>query len=222
MRFRNGALQYASIFVFIITIATIVTVAWSHRANAAGDRYKFLAKGIVTEVNTTGNTIRVVATYASDQAKSDLLGTAIDYTVKGSTFYKWQNGKKNRVTFTKVAQVGDEVVVYGAAKANGQYNASWVVCNDRSFSVIGKLREHKAEAKQLRLEVISSTYKDAYYKNKEIWVEYGNNAKLYTNTNAEMNWDDLTVSDQRFKVQGSIQTNKWDVTKAWDNYKKAK
>lgn len=222
MRFKSSFLQYAGIASMIACAALVTTVVLSHRADAAAARYKFTVKGIVTEINVPGNTIRVNVKDASERARGDLLDKETDFNVRGAKYYRWVNGKKNRVSFTKMAQVGDQVVVYGTAKDNDQYNAAWVVRNDRSFTIIGKLRDYREDEKRLRVEVISSTYKANLYKGKDVWVEYDDNSKLFNNANSDMAWDALTASDQRVKVQGEIEGNKWDIAKMWDNYKKAK
>lgn len=206
---------------FLITIAAAALVlgglAYSHRTSAAADRYQFLVRGIVIEVDQKGNSVRVSATHTSDSA-DELAGVPTDFNVNGAKFYKWTNGVKKRVSLTKSAQVGDEVVMRGAAKDNGNYNVQWLVVNDRTFTITGKLKEHETGAKTLKVAINTSTYKQSQFLDKEVIINYGNSTTFKTD-GSEVNPDEVPGSSQKVKIVGKIEDNKWNATHVFNNVK---
>lgn len=203
----------------VVAISLVAALAlWANKTNAGSDRYTFLIRGYVTKVDTVNNTVRVSATHTSPAATADLGGVPTDYNVKGAKFYKWTNGVKKRVSFTKSAVVGDEVVIRGAAKTNGNYNAAWLVVNEKDFEIVGKLRGNDLNKKQLTVLVGTSTYKQTQFANKEVVVQYSNSTKFKA-AGKDIDNDDVSANNQTVKVKGQIQSGNWIVTNVWDNYK---
>lgn len=211
-----GALALIALVAGAVVVGT--------RANAAAtNKYTFTARGIVREVNLKGSTLRLYVQYTSTNAEKDLLGQTQDFNVNGAKFYKWVNGKKTRVTYSKMAQVGDEVAIKGVAKSNDEYKLSEATKNDRSFSVIGKLHNYNANDRTMQITVTSSTYKSATYVGKDVWMQYGDSAKFKggNKSDVDINSDDVKANEQKVKVTGVMEGNNWVVYNFYDNYKKA-
>ena len=205
---------------WLVGVAAVALVAglvtWGHRTQAASDNYVFVARGIVTEVNHTANTVRMAAAYTSASATNDLSGTAMDYNVNGAKFYKWQNNKKVRVTWTKSAQVGDEIVIRGTKK-NDRYTASWLVVNERNFTMTGRLIDLDKSNRKMTISVITSTYKPANFNGKDVTVYYRDNSKFYARSLAEMEEDALRADNQKVKIVGAMEGNNFKFTKLYDD-----
>lgn len=176
----------------------------------------FTVRGIVTKINTDTSKVYVSANYVVGNLKEELAGVNTEYSLNGAALYKWQNNKKNRVTITKSAQEGDEVVMYGTKKGDS-YTARWMVVNDRAFTVIGKVKEHNKTLKQFQVAVTSSTYKNSVYAGKDIIVRYGSSA-TFTSDGNTVEADDIPAGNQRARFTGSISHSNWIVTKVENNY----
>ena len=184
----------------------------------ATDVYKFLIRGIVTEVTSSANSVTMYSTHVSDLAKTDLGGVVKDFNVKTTKFYKWAGGKKKRVTIGSV-KVGDEVVMRGVKKSNGQFNVTKLTVNDRSFTIVGKLKKIDTTTRELTILVGTSTYKQKTYVNKEVVMTYDDNTE-FKSLGALINFDELVANNQKVKVIGAIVNDgQWEVTRLWNNVK---
>ncbi|MDP3997616.1 MAG: hypothetical protein Q8P73_03920 [bacterium] len=220
---KGGAIAQNRVgFYVALGVAAFLMVAsmalWAQRGDAGSDRYVFLVRGIVTAMDTGNKTVTVSATHASDLATNDLAGQEVVYNIRPANFYKWTNGVKKRVTLTKSAQVGDEVVMRGAAKTNGQYNVSWLVVNQKSFTVIGKLKENNLVTKTVKILVGTSSYKQSSFVDKEVVMHYTNDTKFKA-LGKDVDNDDVTANNQLVKVSGTIDYGNWNVANFWDGYK---
>jgi hypothetical protein len=194
-------------------------IVWGQQSQASSDQYTFLVRGIVTEANHSANTVRMYATHTSAEAKADLSGTEVDYNVSDAVFYKWSNGVKTRVTWTKSAQIGDEIVMRGAAKGDGRYNVSWLVVNDRSFEVTGKLIDYDQSNMKVTVSVTSSTFKPTMYNGKDLVIYYRDNTKFYARSGAEMEQDALSADTQKVKLVGSMEKHIFKASKLYNDLK---
>lgn len=182
----------------------------------ATDVYKFLIRGIVTEVTPAANSVTMYSTHTSGLAKTDLAGVITDFNVKTTKFYKWALGKKKRVTIGSV-KVGDEVVMQGVKKSNGQFNVVKLTVNDRSFSIVGKIKAIDTTNRTITILVGTSTYKQVTYVNKEVVMTYDDNTEFFSLGNL-INSDEQTADSQKVKVIGAIVNDgQWEVTKLWNN-----
>lgn len=185
-----------------------------YRTQAASST--FTVRGIVTKVDRNANKIHVSANYVIGDLKTELAGVNTEYSVNGAAFYKWQNGKKNRVTWTKSAEVGNEVVMYGS-KRGDSYPVRWLVVNDRTFTIVGKIREHNKTLKQFQVAVTSSTYKNSVYAGKDIIIRYNGNT-AFTSDGQTVESDDIPAGNQRAKFKGDISHSNWTANTVRNNY----
>ncbi len=194
-------------------IATVGT-----QSLGATDVYKFLVRGIVTEVTSSANSVTMYSTHTSGLSKTDLAGVVQDFNVKTTKFYKWTSGKKVRVTIGSV-KVGDEVVMRGVKKSNGQFNVVKLTVNDRSFSIVGRLKDIDTTNRRLTILVGTSTYKQSTYVDKEVVMTYDDNTE-FMSLGSIINLDELNADNQKVKVIGAIVNDgQWEVTNLWDNVK---
>ena len=198
-----------------LAIAASIAVVGTQSLGAT-DVYKFLVRGIVTEVTSSANSVTMYSTHVSGLAKTDLAGVIKDFNVKTTKFYKWTAGKKKRVTIGSV-KVGDEVVMRGVKKSNGQFNVTKLTVNDRSFSIVGKLKTIDTTTRKMTILVGTSTYKQITYANKEVEVTYDDNTE-FKSLGSLINVDELVADSQQVKVIGAIVNDgQWEVTNLWNN-----
>lgn len=203
----------ALVLTATVAVSALAFVGYQSQASSS---YTFLVRGYVTQVHHATNKVHVSATYASDRAKADLAGNDLEYSVNGAAFYKWENGIKKRVTWTKSAEVGDEVVMYGTRRNESQ-TVRWLVVNDRTFTVIGKIKDHDKSAKTMQVAVTSSTYHNSVYAGKDIIIKYDGNTR-FTSDGRTVESDDIPASNQRAKFTGDQDFSTWKVTQVWNNY----
>ncbi len=210
------------IFSWAVGAGALALVAglltWGHQSQASSDNYVFLVRGIVTEVSHPANTVRMYATYTSAAGEGDLAGKELDYDVHGAVFYKWQNSKKNKVTFTKSAQVGDEIVMKGTKKGD-RLSVAWLVVNDRSFDMQGNLIDYDQDHMLMKLSVSSSTFKAERYVGKDVTVSYRDNTPFYARSGGEMEHDTLSADAQKVRIVGKMEG---DVLKVYKFYNEVK
>lgn len=196
----------------VVALLAVVAVG----ANAT-DEYAFLVRGIVTENNTTTKTVRVYVTHTSPAAQNDLAGNVQDFSVSTATFYKWVSGVKKTVN-QSAATVGSEVVLKGVKKTSGQFNVTALTVNDRSFEIVGKIREHDTALRRVKILVGTSTYKQAFYVNKEVAMQYDDNT-VFMSLGKVINSDEVTADNQTVKVRGVVSNGAWELSRFWDDYK---
>ncbi len=191
-------------------------------ALAASDTYKFTVRGNVTAVDRTAKTLTVYTTHASGKASDDLAGNTIEFNTVGARIFKTVSGKKARVTLGGVP-VGNEVVMTGAKRSNGQFNVSEITVNNNAFNVVGTLRGHNTTDKILTVDISYTDYKSSTFLDKRVLFSYGSNTKFYNYKNAEINADEVTNNDEKIKITGTVDNgNKWEAAKVIDGYTKAK
>lgn len=184
---------------------------------AATDRYKFVARGTVTVVNSEQKSLTVSITHITGKGESDLKGKT--QTFKGSAakvFKTGADGKDKRIKITNVA-VGDEVLMKGVAKSDDTFVLTFVKVNIRSFELVGTLKEHNQTLKRLTITVKTSSYKPTVYKNKDVVVKYSGSTK-FSSGGRDINADEVVKGDHKVKVSGKIVGNEWEADKFIDNY----
>ncbi len=219
-------MQSMTRMVVLITSAAALSVAISlFGMNAyAAETYTFTARGIVTGLDHGNQNVTIAVTHVATassptQAKEDLAGNPIVYKLAGAKFYKWENGKKVVKTFTKAlpsGSAGAEVVIKGAAKGSGNFNVSWLVVNDSSFTVVGKLKAIDLPTKTIKVLVGTSTYKQSAFVNKEVVMQYSNSTKFKAQ-GKDVDADEIPSSGQKVRVTGSLKDANWKVTNFFDN-----
>ncbi len=190
-----------------IVVSALAVVGLS--TTAATDEYKFLARGLVI---IGGDDLNVYFTHASGQADPDLSGIRNDISVSTAKIYKWtkdSSGKlvKKRVKSSSLVP-GQEVVVNGVKKSNGVFVASWVVINDRSFTINGKLKAVERDAGKtdegwITVEVGNSTYKQSQIVDKDVRMRINGTTKLSALGNVKL-LDEVTANSQSVRVKGEV------------------
>ena len=201
--------------VGVIIIAAVVLYAGFSRA--AGDRYKFVARGVITFINDD-NSLDVSVTHVTGKGEDDLKGAKRTFkTVSTTKYYKVASGKDKRITRRNLA-VGQEIGFKGVAKDDGSYVITWLRVHDRSFTVIGKLKDVDRGLKEYKVAVTTSTYRPGTYNGKDVIMNYGGNTK-FTSGGVERNADEVKVGDQKVRITGTVTDHgKWEISTLQDNY----
>lgn len=212
-------IKHHHVLLGAIAIAGLILLAlYGLQSKAASDRYVFTARGVVTARDTDLKTLNISVTHLdTEKAKDDLLGVnQVFYTPTGK-FYKNAAGKDQRITFTNIA-IGQEVGFKGVSKTDGKFNITWLRVNDRSFTVVGTIKDVNRTNKTYTVEISSTTYRAGSYKGKNVIMNYGNNS-VFTSGGNEVNADDVKAGDKKIKVTGTVTDfNKWEISKLVDNY----
>lgn len=197
----------------VLVAAVALYAAFSY---ASGDRYKFVARGVITAIDNQW--IKVSVTHITGKGEDDLKGVNREFKIVTSTkYYKQVSGKDKRVTVKNLA-VGQEIGFKGVAKDDDSYVITWLRIHDRKFTVTGKLKDVDRGLKEYKVEVITSTYRPGTYEGKNVIMNYGGNT-TFTSGGAERNADEVKPGDQKVKIIGTVSDHgKWEMEKLLDNY----
>jgi hypothetical protein len=200
-------------------VLLFVVSMYAAMGDAAGsDRYKFTARGVVTEVDVEGKNLKVNVTHISGKGADDLKGINQLFYASSAKVYKQVSGKDKRVTFRNLA-VGQEIGFKGVAKTDDRYFITWARVNDRSFTVVGTLKEVDRNLKTYKVGITSSTYRPDTYKNTDVIMNYGGNTVFVSNAGSELNADDVTAGSQKAKITGTVtDQGVWEIAKIIDGY----
>lgn len=201
-------------------VVTAVAVPAAHAASS--NKYSFVARGTITDVDEANKTFKMDVTKVDGKqtAKNDLEGKNIEFTVSSATkVVKVASGKDTRSTYHNLA-IGQEVGVKGVAKNDDTYLLSFIRIEDRSFTVVGLLSSLNHDAKTMTILVSSSSYKPKTYKQgTEINMVYTDDS-TFRDKNGNIIFNDVNADDQKVQVKGRITgTNTWQVTTLFNNYK---
>jgi len=198
----------------VIVIAAVALYAGFTRA--ADTRYNFVARGIVTRVNDD-KSFDISITHITGDGVDDLRGSVQTFKTEPATkFYKNTAGKDKRVTIKNVP-VGVEVAIKGVATESA-YVVKWLRIHDRSFTVVGTLKDVDRGLKEYKVAVTTSTYRPGIYNGKDVTMNYGGNT-TFTSGGVERNADEVIPGDQKVKVTGVVTDHgKWEITTLVDNY----
>jgi hypothetical protein len=191
-------------------------IAFANHSSAA-DEYTFLVRGDVMQVDGSQKTIKVYSRWTNSAAENDMGGQTVEINVKSAAFYKYDDKQRKVRTTLGSIDRGDEVVVRGAKKAGGNYNASWVVRNDNLVDIKGTVDSHTIGGHRetndygilkvnLESMVFSSTGKaykaSAYPKSTVIRVFYDKDSvKFKSREGKDMNADEMKNSNEKVTLE---------------------
>lgn len=206
----NKLILGSGLLIAVFSLLVVVGV------QAATDRYQFVARGLVTAVNGTLNTVTVSVTHVTGKAAVDLQGNTPVFKASSAKIYKTAGGKDVRIKLTNIA-VGDELVVKGIAKSDGTYVLTWARVHTRSFELVGTLKAHDKALKRLTVATTSSSFKPETYKNKDVVVKYSTST-TFKSGGTVINADEIEKGDHKIKVSGKLVGNQWEADTFIDNY----
>lgn len=200
----------------------VATVALATPAQAAGTKYTFIAKVVVTHVDQAAKTFKADVKKVEGRGKDDMGTRNIEFTIDSKAkILKVSNGVDKAVTYKNIA-IGQELGIKGYAKSddNDTFVVTFVRIHERSFTLFGLLQSINKTAKTMKISVLTSSYKPQVYKQgDEITVNYNDDSTFYEN-NAERAVSDINADSQRMKLMGRItDTNTWLATRIWNKHK---
>lgn len=193
-------------------------VAVSALPSSAATDYTFLVRGFVESVDKANNRLVVTGTWASTaQAVTETQSKVINYSIKDSDIYKWEDDKKILRDINHL-EVGQEVVMKGK-KVSGTFSPDWVVINDNAFVVVGRVTDYDTDNNWIKVKVGRSTLKQAGIVNTEIKFHYTSSTKCMR-LGSEIGCSEITNQNQGIKLRGvkSSVSGQWDLNNAWNNY----
>lgn len=208
--------------IAFLLLGLLGVTLYGQRSQAAGDKYTFTARAIITSVDEANKSFKADVTKATgDKARDNMEGSNIEFKTGTAKVYKSIGGKDKRGTYHNFA-IGQEVGLKGAAKADDTFELTFARIHQRSFNVIGLLQNHNETAKTLKISVITSNYKPGtYVKGTEITMNYKDvDTTFYSkSTKLPVSFDQVDANSQKVKVSGYIENaSTWQVTQLIDGY----
>lgn len=198
------ALVLAGIFTGVLATLTIGQAM-------AADEYSFLIRGDIVNVNSAEKTIKVNARLTSSAGENDLAGQTVEIQIKNALFYKYDNKLMKVRTTLGSLDVGQEVVVRGAKKTSGNYNASLIVKNYNTVKLRGTLQGQNVANATLEIDidklVRSADGKDyrpkSFAKGERVTVYYdADSTKFISRDGKSMNPDEVANNNEKITIEG--------------------
>lgn len=204
----------------VIVVAGVAV--WGPGSRAAGAKYTFTARVIVTSVDQATKSFKADVTKAvPTKAKDDIEGRNVEFKAGTARVVKVFNGLDKAVTYKNI-QIGQELGIKGTAKDDDTYELSFARIHDRGFMVVGLLQKHDKTNRELTILVTTSTYKPATYKKGTLIVMkyFESNSTFYSkSTKTPVNFSAVDANNQKVKVTGTFtSSNTWEVSSLIDGY----
>lgn len=184
---------------------------------ASGD-YPFWVRGIVESVDVKNAKIVVTGTTVSTAATADLQSKQVEYSLKNAQVFRWENGHK--VPRSRgYLKAGQEVVMKGNKKS-GSFIVDWVVINDRTFDVTGRVKDYNTDENWIKVLVGRSTLQHKGYVNTQVKFYYNDDTTKCYRLGTKIDCSEITNENQGIRLVGerSSTGGKWEVTKVWNRY----
>lgn len=192
----------------VVAIVALGVVGW--QGVSAADDYAFLIRGDIVGIDTAEKSIKINARHTSSAGENDLGGHTIEYKVKNAIFFKYNDKFKKVRTTLGAFDVGQEVVVKGAKKSGGNYNASVVTRNDNTVNLRGTLQGHDVANGILEIDIDKLVRKSdggnyrtkSFPKGDRVKVYYDKDStKFISRDGKEMNPDEVANNNEKITVE---------------------
>lgn len=180
---------------------------------SAAARVTFTGEGTVQEHDFSGKNIRIHFTKMSASAEK-FLGRSIDVGVSSAKIYaKDDQGKRKRVRQGNLP-IGGRVTVKGTVKSDDRLLATTVTRQEGTFTMEGTLRTYSASRRDITIDVKTSNYKKSRYEGKDsVFFVFSDSTKVYGKTGSAKQLDEVTVNDQKVRVEGKEVGTQLEVSK---------
>jgi len=199
--------QVKQAMIFSSTITAIIVGVFSMAfvtANAS-NRYTFTGRGIVSENNLNEKTIRVSLKQISKQAEGLVSGgEPVTIKVHQAKISKINAAGKLLTTPQNGIDVGVEVIISGAVKADNSFSASKVTINPRKFKMHGKLIAMNKEQLKMTIEVSASDYRPTKFIGTVTNISYTPRLIVTNNNGGTKKIEKLEPVNQRVTIDGSV------------------
>lgn len=202
---RSRKLGY---FLGLVLVVGAVGLLFVARGSQAEDRYAFLIRGDVMEIDTANKNVKIYFRHVNSAAEHDQ-GQTIEVNVRRATFYKYNMARQKIRTTLGTLALGDEVVVKGLAGA-GTYDASWVVENDNLVKILGTVESHNPANNYLQVDLSSIVYEStgkaykasSYTKGDVVRIYYDeDSAKFTSRDGVAMNSDEISNNNEKVTLR---------------------
>lgn len=209
-------MKRAFLFSSGITAIIVGVFALAYLTSAGSSQFAFTGQATVRG-NTVGDaTMNMNFTQLSERAQALGLGNLIGVRVSSATFHKRAaDGTLRRIKQGNIA-VGDRMSVRGTVRSNDRFVASRIEVVDTGFVMTGKLRTFNRALRRMTVDVTTSTYKSARYKDKTVEFIFSEATQYFTQ-GVGKSMEDVTASDQKVRVQGKEVGTDLEVTSMNEN-----
>lgn len=202
---------YSKLALGVVAVAAVGALGHFWQSADAADEYTFLIRGDVVEVDSAQKTMKVNSRITSSAGENDFAGQTVEIQVGKAAFFKYDNKlRKVRATLGSF-DVGQEVVIKGAKKSGGNYNASWVVKNYHNVKLRGTLQGHNVDNGTLEIDIDKlvrtadgKAYRTATFpKGDRVTVYYDKDStKFISRGGTSMNPDEVANNNEQITVEG--------------------
>ncbi|OGY36654.1 MAG: hypothetical protein A3E36_04480 [Candidatus Andersenbacteria bacterium RIFCSPHIGHO2_12_FULL_45_11b] len=198
-------------------IAGIAAFALAVALPAFAADYPFVLRGVVDVKAPTKSIVYVTVTSASAKAVAETQNINLGYSISNAKIYGYVNGVKKPVSWTQL-KMGNEVVMKGN-KVGGTFKVSELTINDRSFEMLGRVRDLNTDNKTITVQVARSTYRESGIKGNNIIINYSGTTAC-KRLGSTISCSTINTPDNIIKIIGSVTgTNqKYEATKIWAQY----
>lgn len=196
--------------------AGVALVALTFALPSEAADYPFVVRGVVDKSVTT-KIVNVTVTNASTKAIPETVSKNIGYSISTANVYKWINGVKKPVSKSQI-KLGDEVVMKGN-KVGSTFKVTELTINDRSFEILGRVRDLNTDNKTITVQVARSSYRESGIKGNRITINYDKNTAC-KRLGSTIGCSTINTPDNIIKIIGSVTgaNQKYEATKIWAQY----
>lgn len=206
--------------VALLLLGLLGATLYSQRTQAAGVKYNFTARVIITSVDEVNKSFKAdVIKAVPKKATEQMEGTNREFKTGTAKVYKRVGSKDVRGTYHNF-EIGQEVGVKGAAKDDDTFELTFARIHERLFTVVGLLQTFSTSAHTAKISVITSSYKpSSYVKGTEINMTY-NDDTIFKNNTTAVSDTDVKANAQKVQVKGVITgSSTWEIRTFTDGYK---
>ncbi len=169
----------------------------------------FLVRGDVLRYDKGNGTVDVYFRHTNSAAEH-FAGEVHEINVSNAKFYKYDSKQRKVVsTFgSTLDNAGYEVVVRGTFGSSNAFKANWLVRNDNTVRLRGKVQGQDTVNNFLTVELDTVQYQATkkvykaknFLKSKDIRVYYADNSKFRSRDNNTMQEDEMTNDNEKVTI----------------------
>lgn len=203
---------------FISMRVGVTALALTFATPVFASDYPFVIRGNTDVKAPTAKIVYLTAKTASSKATSETVGKNIGYSISNATVWKYVNGVLKE-TSKDAIKLSQELVLKGN-KIGSTFVAKQVIINDRTFDIIGKVKDIDTDLKTITVLVVHSTYRESGIKNKNIKLTYDSKTAC-KRLGSSVGCSTVANKNQIIKGTGEVsgETQVYNLKNLWDNFR---
>lgn len=215
---KNKYFVAAGLTAVFVCFAAVLALT-GQNSDASTAPYPFLVRGHVQAVSTISKNVTVKAEHGSVAAMNEIRNLETVFSINGSSIYQWVNGVKKPVSNSSI-KPGQEVVIRGTRTASGNWEADWLVINEKGFSLVGRVKDVDPSNQRITVLVGRSSYRHSQYVNTELKLRWTDQNTDCWRRGTSIDCTAVPNNNQLIKVVGDQAKDgghAWVINKLWDS-----